>query len=49
MKRNFTQKKCQDEKVVVPSKRTIDYLKQFARSYYVENTFPKELNGFCLN
>lgn len=49
MKKDFTQKKCQEEKVVVPSKRTIDYLKQFARSYYVENALPNKLNGFCLN
>ena len=49
MKRSFTQKKCQDEKVVVPSKRTIDLLKQFARTYYVENSLPSELNGLCLN
>ena len=49
MKKSFTQKKYQDEKVVVPSKKTIDLLKQFARSYYVEHTLPNELNGLCLN
>jgi hypothetical protein len=49
MKKDFTQKKCQRVKVVAPSKRSIDYLKQFARSYYVENVLPNKLNGFCLN
>ena len=49
MKRSFTQKKCQDEKVVVPSKRTIDFLKQFAHSYYVENTLPNGLNALFMN
>lgn len=49
MKKDFTQKKCRKGKVVVPSRRSIDFLKQFARSYYVENTLPNKLNGFCLN
>lgn len=49
MKKSYTQKKCQDVKVVVPSKKTIDFLKQFARSYYVENALPNGLNGLCLN
>ncbi|MDR1090615.1 MAG: hypothetical protein LBL79_06020 [Prevotella sp.] len=49
MKKDFTQEKCQEKKVVVPSKRTIDFLKQFARSYYVEDALPNKLKGLCLN
>lgn len=49
MKKDFTQRKYQEEKVVVPSNRTIDFLKQLARSYYVEKALPNKLNELCLN
>jgi hypothetical protein len=32
-----------------PSEQTLNYLKMFARSYYVESSLPKVLNALCLN
>lgn len=54
MRKSSTQKmyKCfnkKEEKVVAPSEKTINLLKQFARSCYVEKTLPKSLNELCMN
>lgn len=51
MKRVFTQKRTKDEKemVVTPSERTLDFLKQFARTYYVEKSLPDKINTLCTN
>ncbi|MDR2948353.1 MAG: hypothetical protein LBV71_04015 [Prevotella sp.] len=52
MKKISTQKLCrnfEEEKVVAPSKNTLDFLKQFARTYYVEKSLPKPLNELCVN
>jgi len=51
MKKIFTPKDDpkNQEKVVVPSAKTLDFLKQFARSYYVEKSLPKAVNEFCVN
>ncbi|MFT3995356.1 MAG: hypothetical protein QM660_13670 [Dysgonomonas sp.] len=38
-----------EELVVVPSSRTLDFLRAFARSYYVEKTLPTSLNEVCVN
>lgn len=51
MKKISTQK-CTKEKagkVVAPSENTLNFLKQFARSYYVEKALPKTINDFCIN
>ena len=39
----------QDQKVVEPSVRTLDFLKSFARTYYVEKKLPEPMNSICLN
>lgn len=53
MKKDFThlnpELKGIKEEVVVPSERTINLLKQFARSYFVDKSLPQNMNGFCLN
>ena len=51
MKKIFTPKDDPEkqEKVVVPSEKTLDFLRQFARSYYVEKSLPKTVNGLCVN
>jgi hypothetical protein len=50
MKKSSTQKLFKSkEKVVVPSGNTIDFLKQFARSYYVDKSLPDALNGLLVN
>lgn len=53
MKKVSTQKLCkgfdQNRKVVAPAKSTLDFLKQFARTYYVEKSLPKTINGYCIN
>jgi hypothetical protein len=32
-----------------PSKRNISFIRQFARSYYIENRLPQSLSGIILN
>ena len=52
MKKISTRKLCrhiEEEKVVVPSKNTLNFLEQFARTYYVEKSLPKLLNELCMN
>lgn len=50
MKKNSTQKMYKSKgEVVVPSRSTIDFLKQFARTYYVDKALPKAINGLCIN
>jgi len=49
MKKDSTQKCLDKGKVVVPSANTIKFLKQFARSYYVDKKLPSKLNGLCVN
>lgn len=52
MKKNITPKLCnglKDEKVVAPSTETLDFIKQFARSYYVDKNLPVSLAGICVN
>lgn len=39
----------QEERVVAPSERTLDFLKSFARVYYAEKSLSSKINGFCLN
>lgn len=51
MKKIFTPKQLdkKNEEVVAPSEKTLEFLKQFARSYHVDRSLPRELNGFCVN
>lgn len=51
MKKMSTQKSKGGDsgKVVVPSEKTLNILKQFARAYYVEKALPKAMNGLCVN
>ncbi len=54
MKKTFTPKPFEvfnneKEEVVVPSNKTLDFLRQFARNYYVEKSLPKSLNELYLN
>ncbi|MBB4035033.1 hypothetical protein GGR21_000922 [Dysgonomonas hofstadii] len=51
MKKIFTPKDNmkKQEEVVVPSEKTLDFLKQFARSYYVEKSLPRAVNEICVN
>ena len=37
------------KKVVAPSAETLNFIKQFARSYYVEQKLPVPLSGICIN
>lgn len=39
----------QEEKVVVPSQSTLDFLKLYARTCYVDKKLPKDLNCLCVN
>ena len=38
-----------NEQVVVPTQKTLEFIRQFARTYYVDNSIPKEMNSLCLN
>lgn len=38
-----------EKEVVVPSAKTLDFLKSFARTYYVEKSLPTPLNEVCVN
>lgn len=52
MKKNITPNLCkvsEDKKVVAPSIQTLDFIKQFARSYYVEKKLPNVFCGVCVN
>lgn len=54
MKKIITRRACpnlhtKEEKVVVPSNQTIDFLKLYARSYYAHKTMPKAFNSICIN
>lgn len=54
MKKDITPDLCNDKdrkegKVVAPSARTLNFIKQFARSYYVEQKLPMPLAGICVN
>jgi len=51
MKKIFTPKHSEknNEEVVAPSDKSLDFLKQFARTYYVEKSLPKAINGLCVN
>lgn len=51
MKKIFTQKKTvkKEEMVVAPSERTLDFLKQFARTYYIDKSLPRQVNSLCTN
>lgn len=54
MKRIFTPDSCdrfekEEEKVVAPSKKTLDFLKQFARTYHAEEALPQSVNELYLN
>ncbi|MBD8388733.1 hypothetical protein [Dysgonomonas sp. BGC7] len=35
--------------VVAPSEKTLDFLKQFAHTYYVDKSLPKDINYLCVN
>lgn len=58
MKNNFTlpvtkekqneAKSSENEKMLSPSKRTLTFLKQFARNYQVEKTLPEGLQEVIL-
>jgi len=37
------------QKVVAPSEKTLGFLKQFARTYYVETSLPRQVNEICVN
>lgn len=52
MKKNITPRLCKDsqnKEVVAPSAETLGFIKQFARSYYVEKRLPSALSGICVN
>lgn len=51
MKKDITQKKSglKNEKVVAPSQITLDYLKQFARTYYSDKKLAQQYNSIILN
>lgn len=54
MKKIFTPEQCQhfdknEEKVVAPSEKTLDFLKQFARAHYVDKSLPDTISGLCVN
>lgn len=53
MKKDITPNLCNDcnkeKKVVAPSAETLSFIKQFARSYYVERELPVSLSGICVN
>lgn len=51
MKKIFTHKQSEtkEKKVVVPSDKTLDFLKQFAYTYYVDKNLPATLGGLCVN
>lgn len=52
MKRDITIKlneKNSQKKVVVPSDETLNFIKQFARSYVVAKQLPDSISGFCVN
>ena len=52
MKKDITPNQCNGynrKKVVAPSKQTLDFIKQFARSYNVAKDLPSALSGFCVN
>lgn len=37
------------EEVVAPSSKTLEFIKQFSRTYQIENSLPKSMNSICLN
>lgn len=37
------------KKVVAPSAETLNFIKQFARTYYVEQKLPVPLSVICIN
>lgn len=52
MKKSITPKMCkglEKKRVVAPSAETLDFIKQFARSYYVEKRLPISLSEICVN
>ena len=50
MKKIITQELTnKNQKVVAPSKQTVDFLKQFARAYSVQKELPTPLCGVCVN
>lgn len=52
MKKIFTPKEPmreEDKMVVAPSDKTLNFLKQFARTYYVDKSLPKPVNDLCMN
>lgn len=52
MKKIITHDRCANnkkEKVVAPSAQTLDFLKQFARTYFVEKELSGSVNGICMN
>ncbi|WP_197027672.1 hypothetical protein [Prevotella sp. 10(H)] len=54
MKKIFTPKHYhradkKEEKVVAPSEKTLDFLRQFARVHHVEKALPDMINGLCIN
>lgn len=51
MKKNFTRENIDNKKkkVVVPSDNTLNFLKQFARIYYYEESLPDPMNKFYMN
>ncbi|MDH6309778.1 hypothetical protein M2451_002038 [Dysgonomonas sp. PFB1-18] len=51
MKKVFTPKNVgkKQKEVVAPSEKTLDFLRQFARAYYVEKSLPRAVNEICVN
>ena len=54
MKKISTPEQCQrfdknEKKVVAPSEKTLDFLKQFARVHYIDKSLPNAINGLCVN
>lgn len=42
-------KKQIEEEVVAPSESTLDFIKMFARTYYVDKKITAPINHFCIN
>lgn len=54
MKKTITPKLNKDvrpktQEVVAPSDQTLDFLRLFARTYYVDKSLPSPINEVCVN
>ena len=50
MKKDITPLLCDGKKkVVVPSDKTVDFLKIYARTFFTEKKLPTSINTLCVN